>query len=366
MQAERLTFATKAVAEAPFTENGWAGALSLLRDVLSVRAVRLTAIDISSGRWRHAISGAPADWDAAAPQRDFGTPERNPRAAHALTAPLHRIWSDDELAPLEVRRSWDIYRELWAPNGCEQGWSVVLFRNGDTVVMLTAADDRRAARRSDVPGLLSPFVPVAAQAAEIDRTLRQRESRIVGRSFGTLNTGAVTLDGFGRVLDVNGQAREYINRSFPLRLRGSYLQAADPNLDSHLQKLIAHAVRAQDPTGSEVALPGDGGKFMILPLGGVGEDPLGLGAAGVVAINPQRPRQEDAEEKAAAFGLSAAERAILPAFLNGAQIDDIAAQRGTTRETIRSQLKSIYSKVGVNSRAELIVAFLGGVAGDGK
>ena len=369
MQANTENHAAKAVADAPFVDNGWTHALSLLRDSLSVRAVRISAVDISSGRWRDAVTGAPASATATARQADFGAASANPRVAHAMTAPLHTPFTDDDIAPIEERRLWDIYRRLWEPNGCEQGWSVVLFRNGDTLVLLSAADSRRSARRAEVAELLGTFIEVAAQAVATERSLRQREALVVGRTMAAMGAGAVTLDGFGRVLDVNGHARDYLDRAGALRLRGSRLHATDANLDAHLQKLVEHATRPVDPVGSEIAMPGDAGRFLIVPVTPSEQDVLGFGAVAVVAINPLRPHVADSDHKAAAFGLSAAERAILPAFLNGASIDEIAAQRGTTRETIRSQLKSIYAKVGVNSRTELIVAFLGGgvaVVSDGK
>jgi len=368
MQANRSNHAARAVADAPFVENGWSSALSLLRDCLSVRAVRLSAIDISTGRWRQAVSGLPEAAVAAAVRADCGAPQVNPRVARALIAPVLSPWTDDDLAPLEERRTWAIYRDVWEPNGCEQGWSVVLFRNGDTVVLLTAADSRRSARRNEVTDLLAELAEVAATAVERERSLRLREAATVGRTMTAMGTGAVTLDGFARVLDVNSHARDYLDRAGALRVRGSRLHALDANLDGHLQRLLEHVTRAVDPVGSEVAMPGDGGRFMIVPVAPSEHDVLGFGAIATVAINPLRPRAGDADHKAAAYGLSAAERAIMPSFLNGASIDEIAAQRGTTRETIRSQLKSIYAKVGVNSRTELVVAFLGGgnAVSDGK
>jgi DNA-binding CsgD family transcriptional regulator len=54
----------------------------------------------------------------------------------------------------------------------------------------------------------------------------------------------------------------------------------------------------------------------------------------------------------AGCGLTSAEIEIAGAMLSGGHVRDIAERRSATYETVRSQIKSIYSKAGVRSRAE--------------
>lgn len=60
---------------------------------------------------------------------------------------------------------------------------------------------------------------------------------------------------------------------------------------------------------------------------------------------------DDAEPLSA---LTAAERDVALAFAAGESHADIAARRGSSVRTVGNQLASVYAKLGVSSRAELI------------
>jgi DNA-binding CsgD family transcriptional regulator len=53
-------------------------------------------------------------------------------------------------------------------------------------------------------------------------------------------------------------------------------------------------------------------------------------------------------------GLSAAEREVTRAVVEGQSNKEIAVKRGTSRYTVANQLRSIYAKLGVSNRLELI------------
>ena len=60
------------------------------------------------------------------------------------------------------------------------------------------------------------------------------------------------------------------------------------------------------------------------------------------------------------LGLTPAEsRLVAELFVTAGRLDDVAAARGVTHETARSQLRSVFQKCGVGSQAELVrlVAF---------
>lgn len=58
------------------------------------------------------------------------------------------------------------------------------------------------------------------------------------------------------------------------------------------------------------------------------------------------------------WGLSAAERDVALLLLKGFDNDSIATMRGTANGTVRAQASAIYSKAGVDGRAQLISVFL--------
>ena len=76
------------------------------------------------------------------------------------------------------------------------------------------------------------------------------------------------------------------------------------------------------------------------------QNDLAFGAAALLVFETHEP------PALADFGFTAAEIEIASAVLSGRRVRDIARCRGATYETVRSQIKSIYSKAGVRSRAE--------------
>lgn len=63
-------------------------------------------------------------------------------------------------------------------------------------------------------------------------------------------------------------------------------------------------------------------------------------------------------------GLTPAERAVIECLLRGDHPDDIALNRKRSISTIRNQIRAVYKKLGVSSRAELAV--LCGSAAQGR
>ncbi|HTM22910.1 MAG TPA: helix-turn-helix transcriptional regulator [Kofleriaceae bacterium] len=53
-------------------------------------------------------------------------------------------------------------------------------------------------------------------------------------------------------------------------------------------------------------------------------------------------------------GCTATEREVVELVLRGFSDREVAAYRGTSVRTVANQLSSIYGKLGVNSRAELV------------
>jgi DNA-binding CsgD family transcriptional regulator len=54
------------------------------------------------------------------------------------------------------------------------------------------------------------------------------------------------------------------------------------------------------------------------------------------------------------YGLTAAEMRVLPGILNGQTAEQIAQSLGRSRETVRSQMKSVYAKTNTGGKVDLI------------
>ncbi len=67
------------------------------------------------------------------------------------------------------------------------------------------------------------------------------------------------------------------------------------------------------------------------------------------------------------YGVTPAEEELVYLLVDGVSIENAAVRRGVTVNTVRSQVKTIYSKTGAHRLGELIHLVLGGVGGlDGR
>jgi DNA-binding CsgD family transcriptional regulator len=57
-------------------------------------------------------------------------------------------------------------------------------------------------------------------------------------------------------------------------------------------------------------------------------------------------------------GLSAAESEVAALLVEGRTHDEIAKRRGTSKRTVANQIASIYKKLGISSRAELVLSVM--------
>lgn len=80
-------------------------------------------------------------------------------------------------------------------------------------------------------------------------------------------------------------------------------------------------------------------------------------AAETIVVAPDRARAVALDEVAVA-ALTVAEREVVRAVADGHDDDTIATLRGTARSTVRNQLASIFRKLGVGSRVELVARVL--------
>ncbi|WP_280820433.1 helix-turn-helix transcriptional regulator [Pseudaminobacter soli (ex Li et al. 2025)] len=80
------------------------------------------------------------------------------------------------------------------------------------------------------------------------------------------------------------------------------------------------------------------------------------GPTAIVLVEPPHAgsRAVDFEHLARAYNLTAAEMRAMTGIVLGRSIDEIAADAGLSRETIRTQLKNVYAKTGATRQADLV------------
>lgn len=212
--------------------------------------------------------------------------------------------------------------------------------------------------------LLQAVLPHLARAAELHRVLDRLKERygLVLSVLDRLLVGLVIVDANGRVAVANTAAREACAASSAVQItREGRLRATDPAQDAGLQQLAmacrsTSAARGVHGGGTVRLTRGDRAVLAeVMPLHGNRlTDCEPIRGAAVFLVDPAVARVVSLQGIARLFALSNAETQVADALVNGLEARDIADQRGTSLETVRTQLKSVLSKTGAHSQLDLL------------
>lgn len=173
--------------------------------------------------------------------------------------------------------------------------------------------------------------------------------------------GLVLLDSRGRCFAVNRAAKEILDKNDGLILDKGHLHAKSPGESARLRALIGQAVQR----GNARLIAGTGAtlisrrqpeplRVVVAPhISAMGNIAQAV-AAHVEIHDPCSPPASRAETLRSLYGLTKAEAKLADLLAQGCNLTEAADRNSVTRETVRSQLKSIFQKTGARRQAELV------------
>jgi DNA-binding CsgD family transcriptional regulator len=179
--------------------------------------------------------------------------------------------------------------------------------------------------------------------------------------------GVVILDESGKNIAVNCCAERLLSRPYRIALTGNRLKAFDAAADQQLHVLIGHCAATAAGKGKfeggTVRIPSDLQaatlNLHVYPLKLPLETFNGSRSAVVVFFkDPMEANAIDDTVLKTTFGLTAAERRLTVMLLQGTTMKESGKNLKVSPNTAQSQLKSVFSKVGVHRQAELIRVLL--------
>jgi DNA-binding CsgD family transcriptional regulator len=222
------------------------------------------------------------------------------------------------------------------------------------------------------PRRAGPFTPEEARrlgllVPHIRRSLAlvQRLDGAAGRArlaedmLDRLDRAVVLLTANGRVAHVNAMADRLFEEG-RLQLRSNRLESADPAEATVLRGLIAAALEPASRAALTRLLPGGagGGPLVASACRLPSRRPAALAAPQAVAALFLTPigasRADFGQLLPALFGLSRAEVRLAEALHEGFSLSEIAERLELSRETLRSQLRSVFGKTGTRRQGALI------------
>jgi DNA-binding CsgD family transcriptional regulator len=170
--------------------------------------------------------------------------------------------------------------------------------------------------------------------------------------------GVIALDSMGCVLDANTTALAFFDDEVQVSERR--LRLRDPRASADLAILTAR-LRAAPETAELHVTPivaRRTGKppllLRLFPVGGAATRTF-LDARALILLSELRAKPApDPAVVARAFGLSRAEARLASLIVGGLALDTAARRLGVSRETARSQLRSVFAKTATHRQSELV------------
>lgn len=224
--------------------------------------------------------------------------------------------------------------------------------------------------------LLNQLAPHFQRALLIQRQLHLQESRAqtLEYALSKVMLGIIIVDRDNRIRYCNDLATRLLE-SHPALVQTqqgfrAYYQEDDQKLQEMLLRLREIPDQKAWPQDQAIGLrhPDQSHPLTVIgipchkaPHSGFG--PTEPGQVALYLSDPGAPFNASEEQLIHTFGLSRKEAGIAIALTNGLDLKEISTQKGVSLATIRTQLKGIFHKLGVNKQQDIIRILLGSSLG---
>jgi DNA-binding CsgD family transcriptional regulator/PAS domain-containing protein len=288
---------------------------------------------------------------------------------HMVTLPVGSPAASDSFVSFDQVRRTDLYDEILEPWGIAHG---ALFVIDDTPKFHVAMTIHRSTRRGPFTSTeleasqeLLPHLRRAMQLRLLLERNREQE-KLALEALDQLAAGVLILDRQARVLFANLAAQEIAAARDVLVLTDRTVRCRQREQNDVLRRFVGSAI-AGGPGGS-LLLSAPSRRLpvsaLVAPLAGTLAASLAAqgpqGAAAVFLSDPERHAATLTEPLQTLYKLSPTEARVAWLIARSESIGGAAKSLGLAPETVRTHLKHIYAKTGVNRQSAL--AYLLGAA----
>lgn len=285
---------------------------------------------------------------------------REPRslALHDLVA--GQVVSDHDITDAQTLRRHEYYADFLPRNGHGGCLAAVPCNDGTLRAYLGVHYARDLADPpSEARQAVETLQPRLARALKAQLRIASAElaQGLHAQVLDRLATGVLVLDESGQILFANAAARALCGPRRALRCVGGRLVSGDDRHTTRLQALQKSALTRQGMQGGSLLLRGAAGETVAVTV-----DPCPAaaractgGAAFVFITSPRgQGRAWQRQQLEALFRFTPAEAKVAMHLARGLTLPQIAAECGTTYESVRFTLKRVYDKAGVHKQGELV------------
>lgn len=354
---KKLERARTALLEAALQPHMWERALSAVADASGAKVGQLIVRHEDGSILTHLLTGMRDGFVAEIEAFGLADPSINPRAELGLNAPPMTPVLDQDFVSADARKKLPIYAEMFEPSDVPFNCQAVLMR-GETLVRASVSrTNAQGAFDANAVRAFSTLMPMLQSVVRLQVSLGAERLTTALSTLNSIAAPAFIVDVNGRVLATSSPA-EILLASGALKLVSNRLSLPHRSEDEAFHARLAGTLRcaragAASDVPTFIARTPDGATLQIdfhaLPSE---RDVLGSGPAALVIVQRKTSPVDRAAKHLA--NLTPTEADLARRLLNGASIAEIASARAVATATVRSQLQSIFMKLGVRRQAELV------------
>lgn len=290
---------------------------------------------------------------------DYRFAETNPFLAAMPRLPLLKAVPRQQIINDDLYYRSDLFNEIHHPQRLVHVQAACLRRDGRKLISSSLM--RRAGHEftSEHARLFNALLPHLSRAIGMtERTLELVAERDLANAAAEAGGEAlIAVDATGRVLWCNGRGARILEAGEGIALRRGRI-SAPVEVRERLARFIESAAHRKGSHGGSLRIPRDPDAaplaLIVMPLPSGIPDLAKQEAALLRIVDLDRGAVAPQERFIEIFGLSQAEARLASDLLAGEQLDAVAERRGIKISTIRTQLRSTFSKTGTSRQAELV------------
>lgn len=279
----------------------------------------------------------------------------NPWAPQCVAKPAGMAVIGNDLVARDRFVQTEFFNDFFLPYGTQDGTGVTIVKNETRSVMLSVMTaDQDHDQVSMISERLAHLYPHLRRAADFYRRREGQEiSGFGAQLFDAIDVGVIVVGEGMRPQSVSPAATAMINLSPQVSiLPTGRLHIADGPARALMQRMLRRGYEGEKSACFRMGP-------LKLTITRIEKDRLSWYFSGptvIVLIEPQGALggRFDPEGFVARFALTPAECRALLGLVDGKSYSQIGVEAGVSLETIRTQVKSLYLKTGVNSRAGLL------------
>lgn len=358
---------------AALNPDRWSDFLELLEERTHGSKIILQVLDLETSRWTPVLSRGFSD-KALREHATYYAPISPWRDLLVGLKEGQTVWADEHV-PIATLHKSEFYNDLLRLEGEADGSTGlnIVSDNRRKASLAVHYNSKQSERmNAAVRPLLRGLAARIRQSIDINQALMELPVYFEANStlVGALSTPAAIVNGQGHVLAANDYLIEIVDQRAEVKIApGDILHLGSPNEQrsflSRLQDTSREAADARLSPASDMTINYASGALSvsILPIRSNLYD-----VRGVAALFTSLPRYlvvlraHDGRKSARAlekqlatrFRLTPAEIRVVLALERGDSLNGLAASLGLSRQTIRTQIKSVFSKTQTNRQVELL------------